>query len=35
MVADDHESVLVSTDSLVLFERQVDARQARVVHALA
>jgi hypothetical protein len=35
MVADDHESVLVSTDGPVLFERQVDPPQARVVRALA
>jgi hypothetical protein len=35
MVVDDHESVLVSADALVLIERQVDRRQTRVIHALA
>ena len=35
MVAEDHESVLVSTDARVLFECQVDARHTRVVCALA
>jgi hypothetical protein len=35
MIAEDHESVLVSTDARVLVERQVDARQTRVVCALA
>ena len=35
MVVDDHESVLVPTDRLVLFESQVDAPQTHVVHALA
>jgi hypothetical protein len=35
MVADDQESVLASTDDPVLFERQVDARHTRIVHALA
>ena len=35
MIAEDHESVLVSTDARVLFECQVDARHTRVVCALA
>src|SRR5215216_1314469 len=35
MVAGDHEPGLIRTDASVLFERQLDARHARVVHALA
>jgi hypothetical protein len=35
MIAEDHESVLVSTDAHVLIEHQVDARHTRVVCALA
>ncbi len=35
MIAEDHESVLVSTDAHVLFECQIDARHTRVVCALA
>jgi hypothetical protein len=35
MIADDHESILVGANALVLFERQVDACQTRLVRTLA
>jgi hypothetical protein len=35
MIAEDHESVFVSTDARVLLDCQVDARHTRVVCALA
>jgi hypothetical protein len=35
MIAEDHESVLVSTDARVLLECQADARHTRFVCALA
>jgi hypothetical protein len=35
MVVSDHESVLAGADAFALLERQVDACQTCVVHALA